>query len=239
MITYSNINLTWFALNFVLCTMPPMCIYSLEREVGSKALMQSNESYIGQMYLLWAVHVITFLPKMRIFKVKLKKVDTPLDECIDDDFQRAPDDKIHVLADVLGDDDNYVRADSNLKSGFVPPPELEPSAKENKKHYQRLVRVFNLNCRWTWYIHGALNLVSVIWYCRCHGKELLYAIYIPLDILLNVAVVSFFWIEYFRWQAKNKKKMEKAQKLAEAENVDQSVVSAIAEMTFKMEKTKK
>ena len=30
-ISYAAINLTWFALNFVLCTMPPLCIYFLQR----------------------------------------------------------------------------------------------------------------------------------------------------------------------------------------------------------------
>ena len=164
------------------------------------------------MYLLWAVHVITFLPKMRIFKIKLKGVDTPPDLVHDDDFQRAPDEKINVLGDLVGDDDSFKRApDSYFQSGIIPPPELEP-AEENKEHYQRLVRVFNLDCRWTWYIHGSLTLVSIIWYWRCKGKELLYAIYIPLDILLNIAVVSFFWLEYFRLKAKKKRKMEKAQK---------------------------
>ena len=29
-ISYASVNLTWFALNFVLCTMPPLCIFVLQ-----------------------------------------------------------------------------------------------------------------------------------------------------------------------------------------------------------------
>ena len=29
-IKYASVNLTWFALNFVLCTMPPVCIFVLQ-----------------------------------------------------------------------------------------------------------------------------------------------------------------------------------------------------------------
>lgn len=36
-VNYANINLTWFSLNFVLCTMPPLCIYILEHQTGSKS----------------------------------------------------------------------------------------------------------------------------------------------------------------------------------------------------------
>ena len=105
-VNYASINLTWFSLNFVLCTMPPLCIYVMEHQTEGK-LNQNTESYIGQMYLLWAVHVITFIPKMRIFKIKRKGVDTPPDLVNDDDFQRAPDEKINVLADLVGDDDSF------------------------------------------------------------------------------------------------------------------------------------
>ena len=84
--------------------------------------------------------------------------------------------------------------------------------------------------------------MSIVWYWRCKGKELLYAIYIPLDILLNVAVVSFFWLEYFRLQAKKKKKKEKAQKLAaitKGKDPSQTVLGISFETLIKEEKNKK
>ena len=43
-------------------------------------------------------------------------------------------------------------------------------------------------------------------YWRVEGNELVYALYIPLDILLNISLVVFFWYEYFKWQNKQKVK---------------------------------
>ena len=37
-ISYAAINLTWFALNFVLCTMPPLCIFVLQHNTGGLTL---------------------------------------------------------------------------------------------------------------------------------------------------------------------------------------------------------
>ena len=68
-VSYAAINLTWFALNFVLCVMPPICIFVLQRKTGGLTLDGKNGSFEPNMYLIWAIHVITFLPKMRIFKI--------------------------------------------------------------------------------------------------------------------------------------------------------------------------
>ena len=66
-ISYAAINLTWFALNFVLCTMPPLCIYAFQSD--ERKIEGSTGSYLSIMYLLWAIHVITLLAKPRIYNV--------------------------------------------------------------------------------------------------------------------------------------------------------------------------
>ena len=68
-ITYASVNLTWFALNFVLCTMPPVCIFVLQQSTNGLILEGKDGSFLPNMYLIWAIHVLTFLPKMRIFKI--------------------------------------------------------------------------------------------------------------------------------------------------------------------------
>ena len=68
-ISYAAINLTWFALNFVLCTMPPLCIFVLQRNTGGLTLEGKDGSFLPNMFLIWAIHVLTFLPKMRILKI--------------------------------------------------------------------------------------------------------------------------------------------------------------------------
>ena len=92
-ISYANINLTWFSLNFVLCAMPPFCIFNLEYQVQTHPNMLAGNtgSYIKIMYLLWATHVITFLPKLRIFRLRVSTAETPLNDDNDDDYHRASD----------------------------------------------------------------------------------------------------------------------------------------------------
>lgn len=61
-----------------------------------------------------------------------------------------------------------------------------------------------MDCRWTWYVHGILTLVSIVMYLRVSGKELVFALYIPLDIMLNISLVVFFWYEYYKYVSKQK-----------------------------------
>ena len=70
-IGYAAINLTWFALNFVLCTMPAFCIFVFPND--GLEIEGNTGSYLSNMYLLWGIHVITFLPKLRIYKINEPK----------------------------------------------------------------------------------------------------------------------------------------------------------------------
>lgn len=56
-IDYSKQNLTWFSLNYVLCTMPLICIL-LESATKHKTL--HTQSYLPIMYVLWAMHAANF-----------------------------------------------------------------------------------------------------------------------------------------------------------------------------------
>jgi len=64
-ITYSSNNLTWFAFNFVLCTMPIVCIIidndSLYTPCGT-------QSYFPILYTLWGMHVVAFMCQITIYK---------------------------------------------------------------------------------------------------------------------------------------------------------------------------
>ena len=71
-----------------------------------------------------------------------------------------------------------------------------------ESHYIKLEREFNTDHQWVWYIHALLTASVFIWYCVTSGRELLYALYIPLDILLNVSLVVFFWYERYKAKVK-------------------------------------
>ena len=54
-------------------------------------------------------------------------------------------------------------------------------------------------------------------YLCIDGHELVFALYIPLDILLNLSVMIFFWYEHYKCQEKKKAKLEKTITLATQE----------------------
>ena len=94
-----------------------------------------------------------------------------------------------------------------------------------EEHYQVLERQFALDCKWTWYVHGILTLVSIGMYLVVMGKELVFALYIPLDIMLNISLVVFFWYEYFKFTSKQKSKQEKKNKM-ESLSVEEAIKRA-------------
>ena len=81
-IVYANINLTWFAFNFVLVTLPAICIFVYDSDF--LVMDDRKESYIGIIYTLWITHMVAFLMKMRIYYPKQKEFQT--DEDKSDDF---------------------------------------------------------------------------------------------------------------------------------------------------------
>lgn len=73
-ISYANINLTWFAFNFVICLMPGLCIYGL----GQFAPIRQNAtgSFTTIMYVLWATHCVSFAAQLRIYDITAKKKES-------------------------------------------------------------------------------------------------------------------------------------------------------------------
>ena len=88
-IAYASINLTWFSLNFVLVTLPPLCIFVLERYTHLGTLEANTASFHSIMCAIWAIHLLTFLVKLRIYKLKDK--EEPAVNINDDDYQRPSD----------------------------------------------------------------------------------------------------------------------------------------------------
>ena len=56
-ISYSSINLTWFTINFVMVTMPPLSIFLLQ---GDKMVnSEATDSYEPLIWILWGMHVVS------------------------------------------------------------------------------------------------------------------------------------------------------------------------------------
>lgn len=66
-ISYAAINLTWFAINFVLVTMPPILIWNLD---SPELTIEGNTgTYMPIIYTLWGMHVLHFLFQLRIYEL--------------------------------------------------------------------------------------------------------------------------------------------------------------------------
>ena len=74
---------------------------------------------------------------------------------------------------------------------------IQAKSCRSEDYYQAIEREFNLTHPWVWYIQGITSLVCLIMYIAIDGSELVFALYIPLDILLNASKVAFFWYEYY------------------------------------------
>ena len=91
-ISYSSNNLTWFAFNFVLCTMPPICLVLDDPDLWKHKI---DDSYKKITYTLWAMHVLAFVCQFFIYKRSPKDSEKANSEQ-DDQFKRS---------DVAGEND--------------------------------------------------------------------------------------------------------------------------------------
>jgi len=84
-ISYSAYNIAWFAFNFVLCTMPAVCIIIESPEMEEQG---KDASYFPILYTLWGMHVIAFIVQIFIY-TRAPKVTDHLDANFgkDDNFK--------------------------------------------------------------------------------------------------------------------------------------------------------
>ena len=67
-------------------------------------------------------------------------------------------------------------------------------------------RVFYIGRLWIWPVLAVVYGIAAYFYFTIEGRELAYAIYIPLDFFLFLAMGAF-WVYYYQ-QDKKKKRME-------------------------------
>ena len=65
-ISYAAINLTWFAFNFVLCVVPPLCIWFQNPDLHFNSTTNS-QSYEIIMYIIWGMNCLHFMFTIRIY----------------------------------------------------------------------------------------------------------------------------------------------------------------------------
>ena len=77
-------------------------------------------------------------------------------------------------------------------------------------HYKEMRRVFDRSWPWMWLVHSLIVIGCFAAFIVIPGKELVYALYIPLDLLLSFGRAAFFWQNYYadNLRKEDKKKLK-------------------------------
>ena len=72
-ISYANINLTWYAFNFVLILLPTFLIFKIDHDAKGISIERHDESYSNLMHWILGIHIFQFLFNSKIYKLKEAK----------------------------------------------------------------------------------------------------------------------------------------------------------------------
>ena len=77
-------------------------------------------------------------------------------------------------------------------------------------HYKEMRRVFDRSWPWMWLVHSLIVVGCFAAFIVIPGKELVYALYIPLDLLLSFGRAAFFWQNFYldKLRKEDKKKLK-------------------------------
>ena len=69
-----------------------------------------------------------------------------------------------------------------------------------KEHYKELEREFDTSHWWIFVLNGLVTIGCFIAFLLIDGKELVYSLYIPLDLFLNICKFGFYHYYYYESQ---------------------------------------
>ena len=90
------------------------------------------------------------------------------------------------------------------------------------EHYIEMDSVIDFDCIKIQILQVVMMLVSITLYVKIEGRELVYAMYIPLDIALNACTFCFFWLYYYKDKSNTEDTIRVAMRL---ERMDDKKVS--------------
>ena len=161
---YSRLNLVWFTFNFVKVV---TCAYVLWRIDGKQRVdiqsrAGSDRSYVWLMYGCFAINVFQFLVTRRIFLVETHKEKLERDQ-----DEMMFDKSVAERENKLFEDDTLFNNYADLERRFVKMP------------------------IWIQVVKIVVFVALVVAYFAYPGKELVYAMYLPLDFTLELFMTVY------------------------------------------------
>ena len=197
---YAYPNIIWFAFNFVLVMMPLVCLVKLNPNAENLDIDGNSRSYTVLMIVVCIANLVQFLLRPQIYHIKKKtRLYKEAKDAGGTGADSAPAPAKTGLGGMLG-------ALKKKKDDKAPEYQLEKDLIKGDRHYVWMEFVFNGERLWVWWINLAAYVAVVITYFCMPGHEIIYSMYLPLDMLINLSkAVYFFWNYFFDLQAKKKK----------------------------------
>ena len=206
-VEYEHSNMIWFAFNFVLVVMPIIAVVSLNAKTENLDIAGAQMSYTSLMWVVCAANFVQFCVRPQIYRsVKKTKL-----------FEEAKKTGARLTSQASGL--------AGLLSGAKKPEEEEDESDSrvtekklvregDEYHYVWMEQVFNDERMWIWFLNLAAYTAILVTYLTVEGHELIYTMYLPLDMMIN-AMKAFL---YFWHYAKDHREKAKKQELVEILN---------------------
>ena len=150
------------------------------------------------------MHILAFLSKLQIYKIEMPKVKTDKD----DEFVAVAADATPAQLPAPASEEKLTE---KRRGSFMPSDMIKTIKFED--HYKEMKRRFDTSCNWMWIVHTMTIVGSFVAFLIIPGKELVYSLYIPLDILLGIGKASFFWYNYMMDKQRKEDKRRLKEKL--------------------------
>jgi len=98
-------------------------------------------------------------------------------------------------------------------------------------HYVWMQARFNEDRLWVWIVNLIAYIAVITTYFCVDGHEIIYSIYLPLDVMLNLSKAIYFFAIYWL-NDRERKKREELQKILKA-GVEDAVKTGIASLMKK------
>ena len=97
-------------------------------------------------------------------------------------FQFLMNNRIYVMQSTAVADDDYRRADDEQEEDD-----------DIQWEYRPMKRVFYFKMWWVWIVQAIAYIVVITLYFKQNGSEIVFAMYIPVDILLFLGMAAYYF----------------------------------------------
>lgn len=172
--------MVWFAFNFLLIMLPVVSLGYLGAISENLDIKSSNGSYLALMIIVLVVNLVQFILRPRMFSFVKKTAS--LSSLNSMNAQDVPDSD-------QGQDTNREQKLEHVEKSLI---------RGEEYHYVWMELSFSDDHMWYWWINLVTYIAVLISYLLIDGHEMVFALYLPLDMLMNACKAGFFFIHYFR-----------------------------------------